>query len=109
MTNRSLVLAIALSIPAGFAGGIASSSWLAPRPVYAQVTVPPSVPPPPAHVVPGDIQARRFLLTDANGKIYGVIGIRNGRPEIDLYDSDGTMIWRAPGTVHPYPTQSEQP
>jgi hypothetical protein len=67
-------------------------------------------PPPPAirrpgkQPAPGVVAAQRFLLVDPAGNVFGVIGMNHDRPEIDLYDSNGNVVWRAPGHFGVTPT-----
>lgn len=41
----------------------------------------------------GTVEAQHFILTNLNGKDMGRITIENGRPLIELYDSNGKVIF----------------
>lgn len=94
MKNKGIMLIAAL---AGFLGGIVPQALFSSRTVHAQAFGPAPIPRPPKHISSAEVAAQRFLLVDSQGHVFGVIGLNKGRPEIDLYDSDGKVIWRAPG------------
>lgn len=41
----------------------------------------------------GTVEAQHFILTNLNGKDMGRITIENGRPVMELYDSNGKVIF----------------
>ncbi|MGH7138319.1 MAG: hypothetical protein ACREHD_21425 [Pirellulales bacterium] len=94
---------------AGFLGGIAPQALFSSRTVHAQAFVQNAPPPPPIrrpgkHMAAREVAAQRFLLVDSAGHVFGVIGMNRDQPEIDLYDSNGNVIWRAPGHFGVTPT-----
>lgn len=94
MKTKGIILIAAL---AGFLGGIVPQALFSSRTVHAQTVGPQPIPRPGNHISSAEVAAQRFLLVDSNGHVFGVIGLNKGKPEIDLYDSSGKVIWRAPG------------
>lgn len=47
----------------------------------------------------GTVEAQHFILTNLNGKDMGRITIENGRPLIELYDSNGKVIFSTESRV----------
>lgn len=88
---------IAIAALAGFLGGIAPQAFFSSGTVHAQTFGPAPMPHPGKHPGAREVAAQRFFLVDSSGRVFGVIGMHNGRPEIDLYNSSGKVIFRAPG------------
>lgn len=88
---------IVIAALAGFLGGIAPQALFSSRTVHAQTFGPTPLPRPGKHPGAREVAAQRFFLVDSSGRVFGVIGMNKGRPEIDLYNSAGKIIFRAPG------------
>lgn len=83
---------IALSLTAGFVGGL-GSRYLAPAPVQAQQPT-----------FPQEIRAQKFVLVDQGGEARGVFGIeKNGSPQIEVIGYKGRVfatVFRSWSMVH---------
>lgn len=106
MKNKGTILIAAL---AGFLGGVIPQALFFSRTVHAQAFVQPGplpLPPRPPgkHMGAHEVAAQRFLLVGPDGHVFGMIGLNRGTPEIDLYNSNGKVIWRAPGHFGVTPT-----
>ena len=42
------------------------------------------------------LSARSFVLVDKDGNVYGRLGMKAGKPQLELYDDSGKVIWSAP-------------
>lgn len=42
------------------------------------------------------VEAQSFLLKDADGNIGGRMNLRGDRPNFELYDKSGKVVWSAP-------------
>ena len=42
------------------------------------------------------LSARSFVLVGRDGNVYGRLGMRAGKPQLELYDEAGGVIWSAP-------------
>jgi hypothetical protein len=47
----------------------------------------------------GTVEAEHFILSNLNGKAMGRITIENGRPVMELYDSNGKVIFSTENRV----------
>ncbi|MGH9638454.1 MAG: hypothetical protein ACRD3Y_00210 [Bryobacteraceae bacterium] len=95
---------IVIAALAGFLGGIAPHAFFSSRTVHAQTFGPAPLPRPGKHPGGREVAAQRFLLVDSSGHVFGVMAMNHGRPEIDLYNSAGKIIFRAPGHFGLSPT-----
>lgn len=83
-----------LSAVAGFAGGFVAQEFVSPVRAYGQAIVPgPSRP--EWRPAATELDAQRFVLVDATGRVNAEIKMKDGEPEIVLYDKDGRVGWRA--------------
>ena len=95
--NRNLNLG--LSLAAGLLGGVLSH-YVAPELVHAAQVAPV---PAPAQA-PREVRARRFVLVNEDGSPAGLFGFdRDGRPDVELFDRTGKVIWSADGKFNPRP------
>lgn len=93
MGNVSSLAALVCAVGAGFLGGAISRNILPVASVQAQMIVPP-----PQHPDnrpgPHGVVAQRFVLVDAAGTVYGEFKLNGDKPEIDLYDKNGRVLWK---------------
>jgi hypothetical protein len=39
------------------------------------------------------VEAQDFLLKDAAGRVLGQLSVRDGKPQLELYDASGKVTW----------------
>src|SRR3954465_7162670 len=77
------IAAALVAAVAGFFGGAVSQRLLSAPSVHAEIL--------PAR----EVRATNFTLVDRAGKVYGEFKVKDGKPEITLFDEDGRVAWRA--------------
>ena len=86
-----------LGVAGGFVGGRLSS----PPAVHAQAR--PRLIPPLRKAPDSPLEARGFVLMDAQGRKRGELGFdRQGRPALRFFDESGKVVWTG-GVVTPLP------
>jgi len=46
--------------------------------------------------VSGTVVAQEFVLMNSHGQVLGRMGVQNGKPVLQFYNSDGQLWWYAP-------------